>query len=91
MSLRWAAHMAKAAGIPGATVLVLLHYMAWKARSLTFPLSNTLLTKYGVDLDKRIEGGERYVDSRPMAMKMWSTIMGTVEAIGALPKKRGVG
>jgi hypothetical protein len=49
MSLRWAAHMAKAAGIPGATVLVLLHYMAWKARSSTFPLSNTLLTKYGVD------------------------------------------
>ena len=44
----------------------------------------------GVDLDKRIDGGERYIDSRPMALKMWSTIMNTVEAIGALPKKRGV-
>ncbi|WMT76066.1 DNA polymerase [Bradyrhizobium sp. Ash2021] len=44
----------------------------------------------GVELDKRIDGGERYVDSRPMALKMWSTIMNTVEAIGALPKKRGV-
>ena len=44
----------------------------------------------GVDLDKRIEGGARYVDGRPMAVKMWSTIMDTVQAIGALPKKRGV-
>jgi hypothetical protein len=42
----------------------------------------------GVDIDKRIEGGERYVDSRPMAQKMWSTIMDTIEAIGALPQRR---
>ncbi len=47
--LVWATNMAKAAGIPGAAVLVLLHYMAWKARSPTFQLSNALLTKYGID------------------------------------------
>jgi hypothetical protein len=47
--LVWATNMAKAAGIPGAAVLVLLHYMAWKAGSHTFPLSNALLTKYGID------------------------------------------
>ena len=49
ISVQWTVDMAKAAGMPGAAVLVLLHYMAWKARSPTFPLSNALLTKYGID------------------------------------------
>ena len=44
----------------------------------------------GVDLDKRIEGGDRYRDDRPMAKKMWATIMDTIEAIGAMPEKKGV-
>jgi hypothetical protein len=41
----------------------------------------------GVDLDKRIEGGDRYRDDRPMAQKMWATVMDTIEAIGAAPAR----
>jgi hypothetical protein len=44
----------------------------------------------GVDIDQRIEGGGRYHDKRPMAVKMWSTIMDTIEAIGAMPKRRHI-
>jgi hypothetical protein len=39
---------AKATGTPGATVWVLLFYMAWKTRSQTFSLSNETLAQYGV-------------------------------------------
>jgi hypothetical protein len=48
LQLQWAADTAKAAGTPDAMVWILLHYMAWKAKSTTFPLSNMLLAKYGV-------------------------------------------
>jgi hypothetical protein len=48
LPLQWAADTAKAARTPGAMVWILLVYMAWKAKSWTFPLSNTLLTQYGV-------------------------------------------
>jgi hypothetical protein len=41
----------------------------------------------GVDIDQRLEGGARYYDKRPMAQKMWATIMTTLQAIGALPRK----
>jgi hypothetical protein len=41
----------------------------------------------GVDIDQRLEGGARYRDKRPMAVKMWDTIMGTLQAIGALRRK----
>ena len=41
----------------------------------------------GVDVDQRLEGGARYMDKRPMAQKMWATIMDVLQAIGALPKK----
>jgi hypothetical protein len=41
----------------------------------------------GVDIDHRLEGGARYRDKRPMAQKMWDTIMTTLQAIGALPTK----
>jgi hypothetical protein len=43
--------------------------------------------KIGVDIDQRLEGGARYRDKRPMAQKMWDTIMTTLQAIGALPTK----
>ena len=33
------------------------------------------------------DGGARYRDKRPVAQKMWATIMGTLEAIGALPRR----
>jgi DNA polymerase I-like protein with 3'-5' exonuclease and polymerase domains len=40
----------------------------------------------GVDSDPPLIGGARYIDKRPMAKKMWATIMGTLRDIGALPE-----
>jgi hypothetical protein len=42
----------------------------------------------GVDVDQRLVGGACYVDKRPVAQMMWRTIMDTLEAIGALPRKK---
>jgi hypothetical protein len=44
----------------------------------------------GVDLDKRIGGGDRYRDDRPMAKKMWATVMDTIAAIGAAPALKDI-
>ena len=44
--------------------------------------------KIGVDIDQQLEGGARYRDKRPMAQKMWATVMGVLQEIGAMP---GVG
>jgi hypothetical protein len=41
----------------------------------------------GVDIDQMLGDGARYRDKRPVAQKMWSTIMGTLEAIDAVPRK----
>ncbi len=41
----------------------------------------------GVDVDQMLLGGARYRDKRPVAQKMWATIMRTLEAIGAIPKR----
>jgi DNA polymerase-1 len=41
----------------------------------------------GVDIDQMLVGGARYHDKRPMAQKMWATIMDVLRAIGALPKR----
>ena len=41
----------------------------------------------GVGTDQELTGGARYRDKRPMAQKMWATIMNTLQAIGALPRK----
>jgi hypothetical protein len=41
----------------------------------------------GVDIDQRLENGARYRDKRPVAQKMWATIMGALQAIGALPRQ----
>ena len=43
----------------------------------------------GVDIDQLLKGGARYCDKRPMAKKMWATIMDALKAVGALPE-RGV-
>ena len=32
-------------------------------------------------------GGARYYDKRPMAKRLWATMMDTLEAIGAIPKR----
>jgi DNA polymerase I len=41
----------------------------------------------GVDVDQMLVGGARYRDKRPVAQKMWATMMDALEAIGALPRK----
>jgi DNA polymerase I-like protein with 3'-5' exonuclease and polymerase domains len=41
----------------------------------------------GVDIDQQLVGGARYYDSRPMAGKMWDTIMAALDAVGALSKR----
>jgi len=46
----------------------------------------------GVDPDQYLvgteaNGGARYYDKRPMAVKLWATIMDTLEIIGAVPKR----
>jgi len=40
----------------------------------------------GVDVDQLLKGGARYYDKRPMAKKMWATIMGALKAVGAIPE-----
>jgi hypothetical protein len=42
----------------------------------------------GVDIDQMLEHGAHYQDKRPVAKKMWSTIMLTLEEIGAVPENR---
>ena len=39
----------------------------------------------GVGVDQMLVGGARYRDKRPMATKMWSTIMEALQVVGALP------
>jgi hypothetical protein len=41
----------------------------------------------GVDEDQRLVGGARYCDKRPVAQKMWRTIMDVLEAVRAIPRK----
>jgi DNA polymerase-1 len=40
----------------------------------------------GVDIDQRLEDGARYRDKRPVAEKMWRTMMKALQAVGAIPK-----
>jgi DNA polymerase I len=40
----------------------------------------------GVDIDQKLVGGARFRDKRPVARKMWATMMETLQEIGALPK-----
>jgi hypothetical protein len=39
----------------------------------------------GVDVDQRLERGARYRDKRPVARKMWATMMLALQEIGAIP------
>jgi hypothetical protein len=41
----------------------------------------------GVDVDQLLEGGARYRDKRPVAAKMWETVMRALRAVKALPAK----
>jgi hypothetical protein len=38
----------------------------------------------GVDIDQLLEHGRRYRDKRPVAQKLWNTVMDVLEKIGAL-------
>ena len=40
----------------------------------------------GVDVDQMLENGARYRDKRPVAKKMWETMMQTLQDIGAIPE-----
>jgi hypothetical protein len=40
----------------------------------------------GVDTDQQLCNGARYRDKRPVAKKMWETMMRTLQEIGALPE-----
>ena len=40
----------------------------------------------GVDVDQMLEHGARYRDKRPVAKKMWATMMLALQEIGATPK-----
>jgi hypothetical protein len=40
-----------------------------------------------VDIDQTLEHGARYADKRPVAKAMWATIMGALEAVGAVPQR----
>jgi hypothetical protein len=40
----------------------------------------------GVDTDQELHNGARYRDKRPVAKKMWATMMRTLQEIGALPE-----
>jgi hypothetical protein len=44
----------------------------------------------GVDVDQKLTNGARYRDKRPVALKMWDTVMGTLEAIKAIPSRQDV-
>jgi hypothetical protein len=49
--LWWIAAATEKTNMLGALVLIELLYASWKAKSLTFPLSNTRLAEWGVSRD----------------------------------------
>jgi hypothetical protein len=70
--LQWAAELAKGTGTRRAMVWIVLLHLAWKNGSMTFPFSNVMLTRLGVDrrmkyhmLEKLEEAGLIKVEHRP--------------------------
>jgi DNA polymerase I-like protein with 3'-5' exonuclease and polymerase domains len=41
----------------------------------------------GVDIDQKLEHGARYQDKRPLARKMWATVMDALATVKAVPQK----
>ena len=41
----------------------------------------------GVDIDQMLIGAARYGDKRPVAQKMWGTMMSALEAVKAIPRR----
>jgi hypothetical protein len=42
----------------------------------------------GVDVDQRLTNGARYRDKRPVALKMWDTVIRALKAIKAIPDRK---
>ena len=40
-----------------------------------------------VDIDQRLEYGNHYQDKRPLARKMWATVMDALATVMAVPQK----
>jgi hypothetical protein len=55
--------------------------MRWAGREVCNGL------EIGVDVDQKLERGARYQDKRPVAKRMWATIMRALQTTGALPKR----
>ena len=48
---------------------------------------NEVIAKKKAPVDQLLENGARYQDKRPMAQKMWATIMKALQAVGAVPQR----
>jgi hypothetical protein len=44
----------------------------------------------GVGIDQQLEGGARYADKRPVAKKMWATVIDALERVRAVPANEEV-
>jgi hypothetical protein len=55
--------------------------MRWAGREVCNGL------EIGVDVDQKLENGARYQDKRPVAKRMWATIMRALQTVGALPER----
>jgi len=51
--LQLSGRMAKASGLPGAMVMILLFYLSWQYQGAPFPFQNTLLARYGVNREAK--------------------------------------
>jgi DNA polymerase-1 len=58
-----------------------IEIMRWAGREVCNGL------EIGVDIDQRLECGARYQDKRPMAKRMWDTVMRALEAAKAIPER----
>jgi hypothetical protein len=58
-----------------------IEIMRWAGREVCGGLD------IGVDVDQRLKHGAHYQDKRPMAKRMWATIMGALRATGAVSER----
>jgi DNA polymerase-1 len=58
-----------------------IEIMRWAGREVCNGLG------IGVDIDQRLEHGARYQDKRPLAKKMWATMMDALATTKAVPRK----
>jgi hypothetical protein len=56
ISLTWAAEMAEGLQAPRAMLLIVLAYLAWKHKNMTFPVSNEIAQRYGISRYTKYRG-----------------------------------